>query len=145
MWPGARPVPANDGNPGPLNALLHQYGKSIDQDLNEMLLPPPQQGEDPEAQMAAQEQQMALEQHQQQLMQDAQQHQMKLGQGQQQMIHAHQKHQMAMHQPPFTRCGWMRRKGQDRSSRSPNRRPSSGRKRGPHEYVMPPPHMTDRT
>jgi hypothetical protein len=31
--------------------------------------------------MAAQEQQMALEQHQQELMQDAQQHQMKLGRG----------------------------------------------------------------
>jgi hypothetical protein len=86
------------GNPGPLNALLHQFGKTIDQDLSEMLLPPPQQGEDPEAQMAAQEQQMALEQHQQELMQDAQNHQMKLGQGQQQMIHAQQKHQMAMHQ-----------------------------------------------
>lgn len=86
------------GDVGPINGLLKTFGKTIDQDLHEMMLQPLNQSQDPEAEQAAQEQQMALEAHQQELMQEAQQHQMKLVMGQQQMVHAQQQHQMQLQQ-----------------------------------------------
>lgn len=84
------------GDVQPINALLKQWGKTIDQDLSEMYLQPLNQSEDPEAQQAAVEQQIQLEQHGQQMGQSDQQHQMQLAQNQQQMAIAAQQHQQKL-------------------------------------------------
>ena len=72
------------GNPQPFNGLLKTWGKTIDQDMTEMMLPPPpqQQGGNPEAEAAAMEVEQQMQQsqdiHQQKLQQTGQQHQQRM-------------------------------------------------------------------
>lgn len=71
------------GDPSSFNAMLKQWGKTIDQDMSDLFIqPPPGPSGNPEAEAAAQAQQQQLqqaaEQHQQRLQQTHEQHQHRL-------------------------------------------------------------------
>lgn len=78
------------GDTAPFNGLLKTWGKTIDQDMSDLYMPPMQQQGDPEAEMAAQQQHMqmqqAADQHQQKIQQSHEQHSQKIMQGNQQMV-----------------------------------------------------------
>lgn len=73
------------GNPEPLNALIMQWGKTIDQDMSGLLLPPPQPQEGPSPEQQAAEAEMLQQQqlHEARLSMDQERHGMQMQQGRQ--------------------------------------------------------------
>jgi hypothetical protein len=87
------------GDVSGINGLLTQWGKVIDQDMSAMLLPdlPPPSG-NPEAEAAAQQQQLELEQFQQQMAMDQQRHQQQLVMNSQKAEQGQQMHEAKLQQ-----------------------------------------------
>jgi hypothetical protein len=66
------------GDVSGINGLLMKWGQTIDQDMSQMLLPPLQMPENPEADAAAQAQQAELDAFQQKMQRDQERHQQAL-------------------------------------------------------------------
>jgi hypothetical protein len=86
------------GDVSAVNGLLMKWGKVIDQDMSDVILPPIQQSGNQEADAAYQQQQMELQAHQQQLMIGQQQHGMTLAMNHQKATHAHEMHRAKLDQ-----------------------------------------------